>query len=105
MDRARILNLFGKSDEAHNALNIARDNLGPELTRWKARLLIADAELYLGEDDPESSCEMALDALKVVRATQSRSNEKRIYHLYQQLQGNHPHHPLVNRLAVQLAQQ
>ncbi len=105
MDRARILNLFGKPDEAHNALNIARDNLGPELTRWKARLLIADAELYLGEDDPDSSCEIAFDALKVVRATQSLSNEKRIHNLYQQLHSNYPRHPLVNRLAVQLAQQ
>jgi transcriptional regulator with XRE-family HTH domain len=103
MDRAAALTLFQKTDEAHNALNIARDNLGPELTRWQARLLIADAQAYLVENDPESSCELAFEALKVVRATQSRSNEQRVYNLYQQLHDIHPHHPLIRRLGVQLS--
>jgi hypothetical protein len=41
----------------------------------------------------------------VKNAREIWSNEKRIYHLYQQLHSNYPRHPLVNRLAVQLAQQ
>lgn len=102
MDRARALTLFHKPEEAHNALNIARDNLGPELTRWQARLLIADAQAYLVENDPDSSCEIALEALKIVRATQSHSNETRIQDLHGQLQQQYPHHPLVNRLSLQL---
>lgn len=103
MDRANALTLYRKPNEAHDALDIVRKNLGPELTRWQARLLIADAQAYLAEDDPESCCEMAFEALKVVRATQSLSNEARVYGLYQQLQGSYPRHPLVNRLGIQLA--
>lgn len=102
MDRARAFTKFGKLEEAHYALNIARENLGPELTRWQSRLLLADAQIYIAEDDPESSCHLALEALKVVRATQSRSNETRIYQVWQQLQPNHAHHPLVKRLEAQL---
>lgn len=104
MDRAQALTLFHKTDEAHNALHIARNNLGPELTRWQTRLLIADAEIYLAEDDPESCCEMAFEALKVVQATQSRSNEARVQKLHQQLQQRYSHHPLVKRLEMQLNQ-
>lgn len=104
MDRASALTLYHKPDEAHDALRIARNNLGPELTRWQARLLIADAQTYLAEDDPESCCELAFDALKVVRATQSLSNERRIQRLHQQLQRSYPRHPLVSHLEMQLAQ-
>lgn len=104
MDRAQALTLFHKTDEAHNALSIARNNLGPELTRWQARLLIADAEIYLAEDDPESCCEIAFDALKVVQATQSRSNEARVQKLSQQLGQRYQNHPLVKRLEMQLSQ-
>lgn len=104
MDRASALTLYRKPDEAHNALDVVRANLGPELTRWQARLLIADAQTYLAENDPESCCDMAFEALKVVRATQSLSNEARIQNLYQQLERSYPHHPLVNRLGIQLAQ-
>lgn len=102
MDRASALTIYHKPDEAHDALDIVRANLGPELTRWQARLLIADAQTYLAEDDPESCCEMAFEALKVVRATQSLSNENRIQNLHQQLQRSYPRHPLVNRLGIQL---
>ncbi len=104
MDRASALTIYHKPDEAHNALNIVRSNLGPELTRWQARLLIADAQTYLAEDDPESCCEIAFEALKVVRATQSLSNEARVQSLHQQLQRSYPRHPLVNRLGMQLTQ-
>lgn len=104
MDRANALKFYHKPKEAHDALDIARSNLGPELTRWQARLLIADAQIYLAEKDTESCCEMAFGALKVVRATQSRSNEMRVQNLYQQLRASHPGHPLVNRLGIQLAQ-
>lgn len=50
MDRARTLTKFHKTDDAHDALDITRDSLGPELTRWQARLLIAEAETYLAEE-------------------------------------------------------
>src|SRR5579883_1167633 len=104
IDRARALTLFHRTEEAHNALDIARNNLGPELTRWQARLLIADAQIYLAENDPESCSEIALEALKVVRATRSQSNEKRIQNVYQQAQQLYPYHPLVSRLGLQLGQ-
>jgi transcriptional regulator with XRE-family HTH domain len=104
MDRARALTRFYEPEEAHDALGIARDNLGPELTRWQARLLLADAHIYLAESDPESCCEMALEALKVVRATQSHSNRKRVESLCRQLHERYPLHPRVNRLSLQLQQ-
>jgi transcriptional regulator with XRE-family HTH domain len=103
MDRASILMRFQKREEARNALNIAHDHLGPELTRWQARLLIAEAASYLAEGDPEGCCEMAFEALKVVRATESRSNQQRIQGLYQQLHEQYPRYPLVSRLGTQLA--
>ena len=104
MDRARALTRFHETEEAHEALDIARDNLGPELTRWQARLLLADAHIYLAETDPDSCCEMALESLKVVRATQSQSNLKRVGNLYHQLKEQYPHRPKVNRLSLQLQQ-
>jgi tetratricopeptide (TPR) repeat protein len=104
MDRARALTRFHETEEAHDALDIARDNLGPELTRWQARLLLADAHIYLTESDPDSCCEIALESLKVVRATQSQSNLKRVEKLCQQLRERYPHHPKVNRLSLQLQQ-
>ncbi len=105
MDRARALTQFNQPDEARDALNIARENLGPELTRWQARLLIGDAQTYLAEGDAESACTVALDALKIVRATQSHSNEQRIVKLYRKLQEQFPHQPMVSRLKLQLQQQ
>ena len=51
-----------------------------------------------------SFLQKAFEALKVVRATQSLSNETRVQNLYQQLQRSYPHHPLVNRLGMQLTQ-
>jgi len=104
MDRARALTRFHEPEEARDALGIARDNLGPELTRWQARLLLADAQTYLAEGDPDSCCEVALEALKVVRATQSYSNQKRVENLCRQLQERYPDHPRVNRLSLQLRQ-
>lgn len=102
IDKAQAYAHYGKYEEAHNALNTARSNLGPELTRWQARLFIADAQICFAEGDPGSSCEIALDALKIVHATQSSSNKARIQRLYEQLQSTYPHHPLVNRLGTQL---
>jgi transcriptional regulator with XRE-family HTH domain len=102
--RAQALTLFHKTNEAHSALNIARNNLGPELTRWQARLLIIDAEIYLAEDDPESCCEIAFEALKAVQATQSRSNKARVQKLSQQLSERYQNYPLVKRLEMQLSQ-
>ena len=65
---------------------------------------ILSDEIYLVEDDPESCCEIAFDALKVVQATQSRSNEARVQKLSQQLSQHYQNHPLVKRLEMQLSQ-
>lgn len=102
MDRARTLTKFNKTDDAHDALDITRDSLGPELTRWQARLLIAEAETYLAEEELDSSSHLALEALKIVRATQSRSNEAQVRNLYQTLKSRQPNDPLTNRLGMQL---
>ncbi len=102
MDRARAMIKFGKAEDAFDALQIARTNLGPELTRWQARLLIAEAQCYLIEGEYDSSSQLALDALKIVRATQSRSNEAQIKSLYQQLKQYQQNDPLVSRLGIQL---
>jgi transcriptional regulator with XRE-family HTH domain len=103
MDRASALTRFHRLGETQNALNIARENLGPELTRWQARLLIAEAEAYFAEGDPDSCCELAFEALKVIHATQSRSNEALVSGLHRRLSLQYRHHPLVTRLGVQLS--
>lgn len=83
-------------------LVVARQHLGTELTRWKSRLLIADAETYLAENDPEGCCEVIFEAFKLVRVTNSRSNEMRINSLYHQLKDSYPQHSLVCQLGEQL---
>ncbi len=84
------------------ALAVARQHLGTELTRWKSRLLIADAETYLAENDPQGCCVVIVEAFKLVRMTNSRSNEMRINSLYHQLKDSYPRHSLVCQLGEQL---
>lgn len=102
MDRARALTRFHKPDDAYDALQITRESIGPELTRWQARLLIAEAEVYLADGELDSCRQLALEALKIARATQSRSNETQVQNLYQQLKHRQPNDPKINRLGMQL---
>src|SRR5437660_4428712 len=44
IERAKALTLFGRFEDAHNALAIARKKLSPELTRWQVNLLIEEAK-------------------------------------------------------------
>jgi tetratricopeptide (TPR) repeat protein len=82
IERAKALTLFGRFDEAHDAFEIARKNLSPELTRWQVNLLIEEAKTYLAEGDISSCCYSLFDALPIVRAINLPSKEASIYDLY-----------------------
>jgi len=102
LDRANAFIRFQQPEEARQQLTIVRQHLGVELMRWQSRLFIAEAETYLIEHDPQSCCEVLFEALKIVYATHSRSNQMRIDTLYQQLKVCDPHHLLVCQLGEQL---
>ena len=98
IERAKALALFGRFDEAHNALAIARKNLSPELTRWQVNLLIEEATTYFMQGDIPSCCYLLLEALPIVRALSLPSKEAKIAGLYQQCNTREPGSVVVKSL-------
>lgn len=85
MIRGDVLRRFCKLQDAEQALAIAHRHLPPEFTRWQGNLLISQSMLCYARKDAERACQLALDALTVIRATQSRSNRAKIEQLCQNL--------------------
>lgn len=83
IEKAEALTLFGRFEEAHNVLVIARKNLSPELTRWQVNLLLAESGAYLAEREITSCCVSLTEALTVARAIQLPGKEQRIFSMYQ----------------------
>jgi tetratricopeptide (TPR) repeat protein len=102
IERAAALTQFHRFKDAHNALMIAHEHIPPDNIRRKKDLLLAEAENYLFEVELDGSCESIIEALKLSRATSSRSNEKWMLSLYQQLHQRDTNHPLVCRLGLEL---
>ena len=98
IEKADALTLFGRSQEAHNALNIARKNLSPELTRWEINLLLSEARAYSAEKDVESCCYTLIDALNIARAVNLSSKEDRILAIYQTCKNIDPNNTTMKRL-------
>lgn len=98
IERAQILALFGRFDEAHNALAIARKNLSPELTRWQVNLLIEEATTYFMQNDISACCYSLIDALPIVRAIHLPSKEAKITTLYARCFECEPHNSVVKSL-------
>lgn len=98
IERAEALTIFGRYDDAHNALAIARKNLSPELTRWQVNLLLAEAGTYLAEKDVNSCCIILLEALTVARAIHLSSKEERVSVMYQQCKTLEPGNAALKKL-------
>jgi tetratricopeptide (TPR) repeat protein len=98
IERAKALTLFGRFEEAHNALTIARKNVSPELTRWQVNLLIAEAETSFAEGDVSSCGYSLLDALPIARALNLPSKEECIYNLYARCRNCEPGSSVVKKL-------
>jgi transcriptional regulator with XRE-family HTH domain len=102
MERTNVLRRFGMIEAAHDTLAIVRENLGPALTRWQGNLRIADAQLCLASGDFDGCCYMASEGLKIVRATRSKSNERKIDTIFRQLLTAQPRHSRVRDLGREL---
>lgn len=98
IERAEALTLFGRFDEAHNTLAIARKNLSPELTRWEVNLLLAEASTSLAQHDVTGCCYALIDALKIVRSINLSSKEERIVTAYEQCKSFDPNNTALLRL-------
>ncbi len=98
IERAKALALFGRFDEAHQALAIARKNLNPELTCWQVNLLIEEAKTYALQGDISACCHVPLEALPIVRAISLPSKETKITHLYKQCRQREPNNAVVKSL-------
>jgi tetratricopeptide (TPR) repeat protein len=98
IERAQALALFGRFEEAHNALAIARKNLSPELTRWQVNLLIEEATTYFAQGDISSCCYSLIEALPIVRAINLPSKEQKISTLYEHCSERDPNSSLVKKL-------
>ncbi len=102
MERANVFGRFGHVDQAREALDEARKELGPAWTRWQGNLEIADAGVSLLENDVERCCTRLLNAVTIVRSTHSKSNAAKIEKIYTQLTGRFPVHSGVQELSDQL---
>ncbi len=98
IERAKALTLFGRFEDAHNALAIARKNLSPELTRWQVNLLIEEAKTYFAENDITSCCYSLIDALPIVRAIKLPSKEESIQSIHERCKNLTPNDAAVKRL-------
>jgi tetratricopeptide (TPR) repeat protein len=98
IERAKVLTLFRRFEEAHNALAIARKKLSPELTRWQVNLLIEEAKTYFAEGDITSCCYSLIEALPIVRAINLPSKEERINTLYVSCNEREPSNSVVKKL-------
>ena len=98
IEQAEGLALFGRFDEAHNALAIARKKLSPELTRWEVNLSLAEAKTYFAQGDITSCCTSLIDALTIVRAINLSSKEERISTLFGKCREQEPNNAVVIKL-------
>jgi tetratricopeptide (TPR) repeat protein len=98
IERAKALTLFGRFEEAHSALAIARKNLSPELTRWQVNLLIEEAKTYFAEGDISSCCYSLIEALPIVRAINLPRKEQKVTSLYTLCNEREPSSTVVKKL-------
>ncbi len=98
IERAQALTLFGRFEEAHNALAIARKNLSPELTRWHINLLIEEATTYFAQGDISSCCYSLIEVLPIARAVNLPGKEEKIAALYARCNQRDPGSSLVKKL-------
>lgn len=98
IERAKALSLFGRFDEAHNALAIARKNLSPELTRWQVNLLLEEARISFVQNDIPSCCYSLIEAFPIVRAINLPRKEQKIRDLYGDCREREPGNAIVIRL-------
>lgn len=103
IEKAEALTLFGRFEEAHNALALARKNLSPGLTRWEVNLLLAEASTYFAQKDITSCCYSLIDALRLARAVQLPSKEARIIAVYEECHKLEPSNSTVKKLERALA--
>jgi hypothetical protein len=73
------------------------------MTRWQGNLLVSEAMLYQAQHETSESCTLALDALSIVRETESSSTKAKIDRLYASLAQDNPRHPMVRELGQQLS--
>lgn len=102
IERSATFAEFKQYKDAHNALIVAHENINPENVRRQKDFLLTEADNYISEGELEGCCESIFAALKLARATSSRSNEHWMLSLYQQLQQKNANHPLVCRLGLEL---
>ena len=98
IEKADALILFGRIDDAHDALAIARDHLSPEQNRWKVNLLLSEARAYLAERDVASCAGILIEATSIIRAINLSSKEDRVLALLKECQQIEPQNPEVQQL-------
>jgi len=100
IEKADALILFGRIDDAHDALAIARDHLSPEQNRWKVNLLLSEARAYLAEKDITSCCGALIEATSIIRAINLSAKEDRVLALLEECRQLDPQNSEVQRLEV-----
>lgn len=105
MEVANVYGRFGKGhlDSAREALEDARDTLGPQWTRWQGNLEIADASLSLHENDIYGCCAHIRVALPIIQGTKSKSNQAKLLKVFEQLKRQHPTHKEILTLTQDLS--
>jgi transcriptional regulator with XRE-family HTH domain len=103
IEQAKALRLFGRYDEAHNALAVARKNLQPGVLRWEINLFLQEATIYFEQKEYSVCCSLLGEALKIVQAVDSLPTKRNeIIALYQRCRAVAPQLPEVQKLGKML---
>jgi tetratricopeptide (TPR) repeat protein len=103
MIRGDVLRRNGEIHEAHNALNIVRESLPKEFTRWQGNLNLSTSQLFLAEGDVTNSCKQIHNALDIFQATGSRCGLAKTQRIYQTIHNAEPEHSEVKELGIRLS--
>lgn len=102
IEQAEALTLFGRYDDAHDALAIARDKMSPELTRWLVNILLTEADTLYRQGLYDYSADSALSAFQIIQTLQMKSKEPRVRSLYDLLKNKVPTYKAVKTLSESL---
>ncbi|MBV9689236.1 MAG: hypothetical protein JO202_05930 [Ktedonobacteraceae bacterium] len=98
IEKADALILYERIADAHDALAITREHVSPEQNRWKVNLLLSEARAYLAEKDVTSCCQIAIEAMGMIRAINLSAKEDRVLSLLEQCRQLESQNPEVLRL-------
>lgn len=103
IEKAETLSLFGRYDDAHAALETARENLSPTVNRWRLNLLVTEAQIYVAQHAITDAAYVMSDALSLAHDLDLPRKVGHIQALFIQARHIEPGNEQLAQVARQLA--